>query len=89
MTDGVAITTFDNPYNPFTDFYMWFAFDEASGYHTCSYLARVAQVNDQMTEQEELVETERAIDEIIRYDFRNIYKKVYPDNSVETGKHPA
>lgn len=76
MENGVAITTFDNPYNPFTDFNMWFNFDEAAGYHTCSYLARIANVTDQMTEQEELAETERAIDEIIRYDFMNIYKKV-------------
>ena len=29
-----------------------------------------------MSEQEENAEIERAIDEIIKYDFRNIYKKV-------------
>lgn len=74
--DGIALTTFDNPYNPFTNFDMWFVYDETAGYHTCSYLARVANVTDQMTEQEGLAEIERAIDEILRYDFMNIYKKV-------------
>lgn len=76
---AVAITTVDNPYNPFDDFTHWFTFDEVSGYHTCSYLARIANVTDQMTEQEEAEETERAIDEIIKHDFMNIYKKIKID----------
>lgn len=73
---AVALTTFDNPYDPFDNFTQWFSYDEVSGYHTCSYLARITNVSDQMTDQEEAEEIERAIDEIIKYDFRNIYKKV-------------
>jgi hypothetical protein len=47
-----------------------------NGYHTCSYLGRIARTSDQLSEEENELENERAIDEILKYDFRNIYKKV-------------
>lgn len=70
------LTTFDNPYNPFTHFTSWFLFDVEKGYNSCAYLGRIARTSDQMTDEENDLEIERAIDEIIKYDFRNIYKKV-------------
>jgi hypothetical protein len=70
------LTTFDNPYNPFEQFTSWFLFDVEKGYNTCSYLGRIARTSDQLSEEENELEIERAIDEIIKYDFRNIYKKV-------------
>lgn len=71
-----ALTTFDNPFDPLQKFDDWFRFDEEKGYHTCAYLARIAQINDEMSDEEVLQEIERAIDEIVKYDFMNIYKKV-------------
>ena len=76
MTKRVAITTFDNPYNPFEDFTSWFLYDVEKGYNTCAYLDRIAKTSDQLSEEENRQEIERAIDEIIQYDFMNIYKKV-------------
>ena len=70
------LTTFDNPYDPFEQFSSWFLFDVEKGYNTCSYLGRIAKFSDEMTTKEEDDEVERAIDEIIKYDFMNIYKKV-------------
>jgi hypothetical protein len=70
------LTTVDNPYNPFEQFTSWFLFDVEKGYNTCSYLGRIARTSDQLSEEENELEIERAIDEIIKYDFRNIYKKV-------------
>ena len=70
------LTTFDNPFDPFEQFTSWFLFDTEKGYDSCSYLARIARTSDQFTEEENDKEVERAIDEIIKYDFRNIYKKV-------------
>ena len=70
------LTTFDNPFDPFEQFTSWFMFDEEKGYHTCSYLGRIARTSDQLSEEENELENERAIDEILKYDFRNIYKKV-------------
>ena len=71
----VMLTTIDNPFNPFKDFDSWFLFDVEKGYNSCSYLARIAKVSDQMSDQENNEEIERAIDEIIEYDFMNIYVK--------------
>ena len=76
MADQVRLTTFDNPFDPFEEFTSWFLFDVEKGYNTCGKLARIVQSADDLTEKEDDAETERAIDEIIEYDFMNIYKKV-------------
>lgn len=76
MKPKYAITTFDNPYDPFENFDEWFLFDTEKGYNTCAYLARIARTSDQFSDEENENEIERAIDEIIKYDFRNIYKKI-------------
>lgn len=73
----VALTTKDNPYNPFKQFDEWFLFDVEKGYNSCGYLARITDDSEYETEEEAMVETERAIDEIIANDFLNIYTKVY------------
>lgn len=60
-----CLSTKDNPFNPFTDFDKWFAYDEAKGYHTCSYLARIARTSDVFSDEMNNKEINRAIDEII------------------------
>ena len=71
-----AITTIDNPYDPFTQFELWLAYDLEKGYNSCAYLSRVTLTSDQMSSKEEEEEIERGIDEIIKHDVQNIYKKV-------------
>lgn len=70
------LTTFDNPYNPITHYEQWFLFDEEKGYHSSAYLGRIARTSDQLSDEENNREIERAIDEIIKYDLTNIYRKV-------------
>lgn len=77
----VAITTFDNPFNPFTQFTEWLLFDKEKGYNTCEYLARIAKVEDNLSQQEYNCAVEQAIDSIIETDPFNIYKKI-TNNSV-------
>lgn len=81
MNVAVRLTTFDNPFDPFEQFIPWFLFDIEKGYNTCSYLGRVARISEQFSDEENNKEIERAIDEIIKYDFRNIYKKVVKSRS--------
>lgn len=76
MAKDCMLTTFDNPYDPFDQFTLWLMFDKEKGYNTCEYLARIVQLSDDLTEKEVDEETERAIDEIIKYDPFNIYKKI-------------
>ena len=76
MVNDVMLTTIDNPFDPFDDFDSWFQFDCEKGHNSCAILARIDKSTDDMSEEENMIETERAIDEIIKNDFRNIYKKV-------------
>lgn len=77
MSDqSYALTTFDNPYDPFKEYSKWLLFDHEKGYCTSEYLARIAKVSEEFSDIENDQAIERAIDEIIKYDFRNIYKKV-------------
>lgn len=72
----VALTTFDNPYDPIKNFNEWFLFDVTKGYNTCDYISRIAHTSEQLTDYENEKEIERAIDEIILLDPFNIYKKI-------------
>ena len=74
------LTTIDNPYNPFDNFQSWFLFDCEKGYNSCAYLARIARTSDAFSDAENSIEIERAIDEIVKFDFQNIYKKVSEDD---------
>ena len=77
MARRCALTTHDNPYNPFTQWYEWFMFDVEKGHNTSEYLGRIARTSEQLSDEENDLENERAIDEIIKLDFMNKYKKVY------------
>lgn len=70
------LTTFDNPFDPFDNFDSWLRFDLDKGYNSCAYLDRVSYTSDAMSDNENAAEIERAIDEIIKYDPFELYKKV-------------
>lgn len=79
MFKGVALTTIDNPFDPFKDFHKWFLFDLEKGYRTTERLARLAKTSNELTDYENNLEIESAIDDLIRLDFMKIYKKVYEE----------
>ena len=70
------ITTVDNPFDPFDQFDQWFLFDVTKGYNTCDYLGRVARTADSLSDAENAEAVEQAIDDIIRFDPLNPYRKV-------------
>lgn len=84
MARECRLTTIDNPFNPFTEFKNWFLYDAEKGYYTPGYLDRIARTSPELSDEENNEEIERAIDEIIKYDFQNIYKKVYRDEKDST-----
>lgn len=75
------LTTHDNPFDPFTQYDSWLSYDLDKGYNSCAFLARIARTSDQFTDEENAEEIERAINEIIKYDFTNVYKKVTVSNA--------
>lgn len=70
------LTTIDNPYNPFVQFDDWLAYDEMMGYHTCSYLARITKSSIELSEADDTLAQEQAIDEILELNLLGIYKKI-------------
>ena len=76
MSKQVHISTIDNPFNPFDDFTSWLMYDIEKGYYSSSKVARLINTTDDMTEEEEFEEIERAIDRLIEIDPLDIYIKV-------------
>lgn len=74
--EQIAITTVDNPFDPFTKYDDWFAWDTDMGYGTCAYLARITRSSDELSSTDQDLALEYAIDEIIKEDVLGLYKKV-------------
>lgn len=70
------LTTIDNPFDPFTQFDEWFAFDTSKGYNSCGYLARITNTSLNLSDADYDLEVERALDEIVRLDPTNLYIKI-------------
>lgn len=70
------LTTVDNPYNPFTHFNEWLAYDTFMGYHTNGLLARIVSISDELSDVDQEVAIQQAIDEIVRENVLGLYKKV-------------
>lgn len=71
------LTTFDNPYDPFTEFSKWYVFDTVHGYDCCGYIGRMAQTSPGFTDGENNRAIEDAIDNLLEADFLHRYRKVY------------
>ena len=52
MDASYMLTTFDNPYDPFEQFALWFMYDTTNGYNSCGKIARIARIEDDFTEKE-------------------------------------
>lgn len=61
----VAITTSDNPFDPFDDFEAWYNFDEQKGYHLSSMLGRITSISDELPERDQLRVVEESIDLLV------------------------
>lgn len=74
------LSTIDNPFNPFTDFDRWFAYDVSHGYNSSSYLARIANTSEGLSDELNADEIERAIDEIVDLNINGMYIKLEEDS---------
>lgn len=77
------LTTIDNPFNPFEQFDEWYAYDVAKGHHTCAYLARIVRTSDELSQADEEVAIENAIDEILELNINGLYKRIKEDTVTE------
>lgn len=70
------LTTVDNPFDPFTDFDRWYAFDMRAGYNTTGLLARIVRTSDELSEADDSQAIEDAIDEIVKLNASGVHRKV-------------
>jgi hypothetical protein len=73
---SAMLSTLDNPYNPFEDFDNWYKYDTQKGYNSCSYLSRIANTSEELPENLNDLEIERAIDEICEININGLFIKV-------------
>lgn len=70
------LTTIDNPYDPFTEWDEWYAWDLGEGYHTPGLLARIAKASDELSEADQFLAIQDAIDEIVRENVSGMHRRV-------------
>lgn len=70
------LTTTDNPFDPFTQYPEWFAYDAQLGHHTPEYLGRVVITSDELSDTDQRLAINSAIDEIVAENVSGVYKKV-------------
>lgn len=71
-----ALTTIDNPFDPFTQFVAWYGFDIAHGYHSAELLARIARSSDDLSDADQHAAVQSAIDEIVKLNVSGMHRKV-------------
>jgi len=74
------LTTVDNPFDPFTRFDEWLEYDMRMGYHTSAFLARVAKVSNDLSEPDQALAIQQAIDEIVSENVSGMWRKVSRDS---------
>ena len=80
----VAITTKDNPFDPFEQFSEWFHFDCVHGYNSCQLLARFSRSNESYSDEQNCAEDEEAIDSIIELGLIPGAKKIVKEENDDT-----
>lgn len=73
------LTTIDNPFNPFTQFDEWYSYDVSKGYNTCAYLARVTKSSDELSDDDQAIAIDNAMNEIVELNLLGNYIKVKSD----------
>jgi nicotinic acid mononucleotide adenylyltransferase len=64
--DRHMLSTKDNPYDYFSEFDQWYAWDQRAGYCTLAYLDRVLRTSDELSEADQSLAREQAIDDIVK-----------------------
>jgi predicted lipase len=77
------LTTIDNPWNPWNNWDEWRAYDEGKGYHTLSYLARVSVFSFDLSEADQDLAVDQAIDEIVKLNLDGRYIKITKEGKRE------
>lgn len=70
------LTTVDNPFDPWTQWEEWLQWDTRAGYNTPGLLARIAKSSNDLSDADQHVVLQDAIDEIVRENVTGVHRKV-------------
>lgn len=74
--DELMLTTVDNPYDPFTQYDDWWAWDQRAGYDTPGALARQVMTSNDLSDADQTSTINNAIEEMVSENYLGVYKKV-------------
>ena len=77
----MMLTTVDNPYNPFTNYTEWYVWDVTMGYNTCALLGRTTITSTELSDEDQIAATHKAIETIVRLDLQGVFIAVFKDES--------
>ena len=85
MDDDVEhmLTTVDNPWNPFTNYDEWYAYDHTQGYDSPGLLARIANVSIELSESDFELSIEQAIREIVTVNASGMHTMVSAPQTIK------
>lgn len=79
--DNYMLTTTDNPFSPFTQYDEWLTWDMAR-HNTNSLLARVVRTSPELSEPDQELAIQEAIDEIVNENVSGVHTKVRADSTI-------
>ena len=68
---AVTLTTIDNPFHPFNEFEQWLNFDKMHNYNSSELLDRFVYVSDALSESDQELAYEEAVDHIVESPWLN------------------
>lgn len=83
------LTTVDNPYDPFTQFDEWDAYDRQAGYGTTAFIARLCRTSDELSDADQQSIYNDTINEIVNENVLGLYRKVSRSRIVDVPRQPT
>lgn len=71
-----ALTTVDNPHNPFSHWLEWYQFDEQAGYHSLSLLDRIVTSSHALSLPDQELAILLAIQEIVELNVSGMHTMI-------------
>ena len=78
--ENIWLTTIDNPYDPFTQEDLWSSFDTQKGYCTMQVTARLVNLSDDWTIEQQEEEIKRIFREMAFYNISGMHVIVRPSD---------
>lgn len=77
------LTTVDNPFDPFLQYDAWYQYDTVVlGYNTSSFLARILVTSLELSEEDQDIAIETAIDEVVKENVLGVYRRVSQETNI-------